>query len=566
MNKRWTAYNKSMDNLELISKEFQLPEILVRAMINRGIDTVPKARTFLNTDLSTLHDPYLLKGMEQSVDRILKAVRSKEKICVYGDYDVDGITSTAIVIKALRELGANGVYYIPNRIEEGYGLSLNSMDKIKDMGVSLIITVDCGIKSNEEVDYARGLGIETIITDHHECEGELPDALSLINPHQPGCCYPFKDLAGVGVAFKLVGALLDRKDCSAYAEGLLDIVSIGTIADVVPLLGENRTIVKNGLLKIQDSNNQGIKALLTVCRLKGKELTTYNVAYMLAPRINAAGRIADAADCVELLLTDSEEKAMEIAGKLDFDNRMRQTIENEILNSAEAIIEETLDIDNDRVLVLCSENWHIGVIGIVASRLADRFYLPTFIMACEGELSKGSARSIPGFNIFEAMSKYSYLFERYGGHEMAAGFTIRTDSIDELREKMNSEVEYVLGKDKPISEIFVDYKLIPKDITLDTVKRLKLMEPFGTCNTVPLFVYRDLSIVSFKGVGNEKKHLSLKVYDGVNEIKCIAFNLGNMQKTLQIGKKIDIICSIENNLWNGTESVQLNIKDIRLIN
>ncbi|MDD3704725.1 MAG: single-stranded-DNA-specific exonuclease RecJ [Clostridiaceae bacterium] len=566
MNKKWTTYNKSMDNLELLSKEFQLPEILVRAMINRGIDTVSKARAFLNTDLSTLYDPYLLKGTEQSVDRILRAARVKERVCVYGDYDVDGITSTAIMIKTLKELGADVVYYIPNRIEEGYGLSLNSIDKINEMGVSLIITVDCGIKSNEEVDYAHGLGIEIIITDHHKCEEELPKAFSIINPHQPGCSYPFKDLAGVGVAFKLIQALLIRIDRSPYAEELLDIVTIGTIADVVPLLNENRTIVKNGLLKIRNSNNQGIKALLTVCGLTNKELTTFSVAFMLAPRINAAGRISDAADCVELFLTDSEEKAMEIAGKLDFNNRMRQTIENQILNSAEVIVEETLDIDKDKVLVLCNENWHIGVIGIVASRLVDRFYLPAFIMTCEGEFSKGSARSIPGFNIFEAMSKYSYLFERYGGHEMAAGFTIRTDCIDELREKMNIEVESILGKEKLLSEIIVDYKLMPEDISLDTVKRMKLMEPFGTGNTIPLFVYRDLTVVSSKGVGIENKHLSLKVHDGVNEIKCIAFNFGNMQKTLQIGKKIDIICSIENNLWNGTESVQLNVKDIRFIN
>jgi single-stranded-DNA-specific exonuclease len=555
-----------MENLEFISKEFQLPEIIARVMINRGIDTVPKARVFLNTGLNSLQDPYLLKGMEPAADRILKAIRHKEKVCVYGDYDVDGITSVSIMIKTLRKLGTNAVYYIPNRIEEGYGLSFTSMDRIKELGVSLIVTVDCGIKSNEAVDYAKDLGMEVIITDHHECEGELPNALCIINPHQPGCSYPFKDLAGVGVSFKLISALLDRAGDTAFAEELLDIVSIGTIADVVPLLGENRTIVKNGLMRIQNTDNQGLKALLRVCGLKGKELNAYNVAFMLAPRINAAGRIADASDCVELLLTDSEEKAMETAAKLDSDNKARQAIENEILKGAEAIIEETIDVDKDKVLVLCSGNWHIGVIGIVASRLVDRFHLPTFIMSCDGELSKGSARSIPGFNIFEAMSKYSYLFERYGGHEMAAGFTIRTERIDELREKMNGEVEKILGKDRLLPEIFVDYKLTPKDVTLDTVKRLKLLEPFGTGNTAPLFVYRELSVTAFKAVGNDNKHLSLKVYDGVSEIKCIAYNFGNLRKILQTGQKIDIICSIENNIWNGIESVQLNIKDIRLIN
>ena len=555
-----------MDSLNLMIEEFQLPEIIIRAMINRGIDTVPKAREFFNTSLGSLHDPYLLKGMEQAADRIFKAVRSNEKICIYGDYDVDGITSTAVMIKTLRKLGADGVYYIPNRLEEGYGMNLNSIDRIKEMGVSLIVTVDCGIKSCEEVDYAKELGIDVVITDHHECGEELPDALSIINPHQPGCGYPFKDLAGVGVTFKLAGALLNRAGSPGFAEGLLDIAAIGTIADVVPLLGENRIIVKNGLAIIKNTDSQGIKALLAVCGLRDKELNSYSVAFMLAPRINAAGRIDDAGECVELLLTDNAEKAMETAAKLDSDNKMRQSIENGILNCAEAMIGESVDLDRDKVLVLCREDWHIGVIGIVASRLADKFYLPAFIMVCDGEFCKGSARSIPGFNIFEAMSRHGYLFERYGGHEMAAGFTIRTEKIDELRERMNFEVENTLGKDKLIPEIFVDYKLEPKDVTLDTAKLLKLMEPFGTGNTVPLYVFRELSVKSFKGVGNDSRHLSLKVFDGEKEISCIGYNLGNMQKILQIGEKIDIICSIENNIWNGTESVKLNIKDIKLIN
>ena len=554
-----------MENLEQIINEFQTPEIIARAMINRGIDTVAKVRAFLNTDLDSLYDPYLLKGMELAVEKILNAVICKEKICVYGDYDVDGITSTAIMIRTLKKLGADAVYYIPNRIEEGYGLSNNSMDRIKELGVSLIVTVDCGIRSNEVVDYAQGIGLDIIITDHHECEGELPGAVSIINPHQPDCGYPHKGLAGVGVAFKLVSALLTKVGNGAFAKEFLDIVSIGTIADVVPLLDENRIIVKNGLERIRNTNNEGIKALLTVCGLTGKELNTYNIAFMLAPRINAAGRIADAIECVELLLTDSADKALEIAEKLDSDNKERQTIENDILNCAAAKVEEELDINKDRVLVLGNENWHIGVIGIVASRLVDRFYLPTFIMSRDGEISKGSARSIPGFNIFEAMSRHSYIFEKFGGHEMAAGFTIRTERIDELRESMNKEAERILGMDKLMPEIFVDYKLRPADITLDTVKQLKCMEPFGTGNTSPVFVYRGLKVTSSKAVGNERKHLSLMVYDGVNEIKCIAYNLGNMQKSLSIGKKIDIICSVENNIWNGIENVQLNIKDIKLI-
>lgn len=553
-----------MENLGAIANEFQLSDIVARAMINRGMDTVPKVRAFLNNDLSLLNAPYLLKGMETAVDKIFEAIGRKNKICVYGDYDVDGITSTAVMIRTLRKLGADAVYYIPNRIEEGYGLNAVSMDRIKELGINLIITVDCGIRSNDVVEYARSLGMEVVITDHHECEGELPKAHSILNPHQPDCGYPFKDLAGVGVAFKLSSALLSKADNASCAEELLDIVSLGTIADIVPLLGENRIIVKHGLNRMGNTDNKGIKALLRVCGLYRRELTTYNVAFMLAPRINAAGRIANATECVELLLTDNEDRAMEIAAKLNSDNLERQAIENRILNDAIAIIEGTSDLDKDKVLVLCDKDWHIGVIGIVASRLAERFYLPTFIMSREGELCKGSARSIPGFNIFEAMSKYDFLFKRYGGHEMAAGFTIHADRVGELRECMNRETERVFGIDKLIPEILVDYRLEPGDITLETVRQLRLMEPFGTGNPSPVFVYRGLSVRSFRAVGNGEKHLSLIVNDGINNVKCIAYNLGKLQNILSIGRKIDIICSVENNIWNGIESVQLNIRDIRL--
>jgi single-stranded-DNA-specific exonuclease len=440
------------------------------------------------------------------------------------------------------------------------------MDRISELGVSLIVTVDCGIRSNEVVDYAQRLGMEVIITDHHECEGELPKAYSIVNPHQCNCDYPHKNLAGVGVAYKLACAMLEREGIADSAKELIDIVSIGTIADVVPLLDENRVIVKNGLEKIRNTDNEGIKALLSVCGLSGKMLNAYNVAFMLAPRINAAGRIADATECVELLLTDDPIKAMDIAKKLDSDNRERQAIENEILNNAVEIIDKTVNVEDARVLVLSSEDWHIGVIGIVASRLVDRYYLPTFIMSRDGEFCKGSARSIPGFNIFEAMSKYGNLFEKYGGHEMAAGFTIKAERVDELRKCLNSEAERVLGKDKLLPEILVDYKLAPKDVTLETVRQLQLLEPFGTGNPSPVFVYRGLEVISSKAVGNESKHLSLTVYDGMNEIKCIAYNLGSMQKVLSYGKKIDIICNVENNIWNNIESVQLNIKDIKIIN
>ncbi len=553
-----------MENLESIINEFQLSELIARAMINRGIDTVPKAKAYLESDLNRLGNPFLLKGMEPAVDVVYEAIAQKERICVYGDYDVDGITSTVLMIKTLRRLGADAVYYIPNRLEEGYGLNVESINKVRGLGANLIITVDCGIKSIDAVDYAGSIGMKVIVTDHHECEGELPRAHSIINPHQPGCSYPYKDLAGVGVAFRLSEALLSKAGITSQAEGFLAIVTIGTIADVVPLTGENRIIVKHGLERIYKTDNEGIKALIKVCGLKLNEVSTYNVAFMIAPRINAAGRISDAAECVELLLTDNEDRALEIAMRLDLDNRRRQAIENKILDEAIAIVENTLDLDREKVLVLGSEDWHTGVIGIVASRLVERFHMPAFIMSREGELSKGSARSISGFNIFEAMSNCSHLFEKYGGHEMAAGFTICTNKESELRECIRKEFERIFGKDKLIPEIYVDYKLEPKDVTLNTVRQLKLMEPFGAGNSSPVFVYRGLVVMTFRAVGNNLKHLFIVINDGVSNIRCIAYNQGKMQNVLSIGRKIDIICSVENNIWNNVENVQLNIKDIKL--
>lgn len=553
-----------MENLKQIMDEFRLPEIVVRAMINRGVDTASKVKAYLDDSLSALYDPYLMKGMDKAVERIQKAISNKEKICIYGDYDVDGITSTAVMLRAMKKLGAEAVYYIPNRLEEGYGLNNGSMDHLKSQGVDLIITVDCGIRSNEVVDHARSLGLEIIITDHHECEGRLPEAYSIINPNQEDCGYPHTGLAGVGVAFKLASALLAAYGFISFAEELLDIVAIGTIADVVPLLDENRVIVKNGLRRLLNTENKGIKALLNVSGLEGKEINAYSVAFMLAPRINAAGRIADAAGCVELLITDDNDRAMQIAKLLDTDNRERQAIENEILSVAIDKIEKEVDFGRERVLVLGNDNWHPGVIGIVASRLVDRYNLPSFVMAMDGGLCKGSARSISGFNLFEAMSRHGEIFVKYGGHEMAAGFTIPADKIDELRVRMNGEVLKTMGSEKLLPEIIVDYRLEPEDINIETVRKLKLMEPFGAGNPSPVFVYRGVKVLSSKAVGNEAKHLQLLVHDGENEIKCIAFNMGTMQKVLSIGRKIDIICSVENNVWNNYESVQLNIKDIKL--
>jgi single-stranded-DNA-specific exonuclease len=564
LTKKWTTYKKKYDNVDSIIGTFGIPEIVARALINRDIDTVSKVNRFLNAGLEELYDPYRLKGIEEAVCRIKSAVEKKEKICIYGDYDVDGITSTVILIKVLHFLGAEPIYYIPKRKEEGYGLNLESIEKLHEQDVRLIVTVDCGIRAIDVVKYANTLKIDVIISDHHECEDSLPDAHSIINPHQPGCEYPFKYLAGVGVAFKLACALLSNKEDKELKKEMIEIASIGTIADVVPIIDENRIIVKKGLEYIKSTANKGIRSLLEVSGLYNKEVNAYNIAFMIAPRINAAGRIADADKCVELLLTDNQSNAMKIAEKLDKDNRERQAIENDILMDAILKIEKSVDFESDKVIVLGSEKWHSGVIGIVASKLVERFYMPAMLISIQDGIGKGSGRSIPQFNLYNAMVTCSDLFEKFGGHELAAGFTIKSDNIGKLRERMNMIADEVLGKEKPLPEILVDYKLTSKDINLDTVRMLKVLEPYGAGNPSPLYVYRDLKVLSAKAIGNEGKHLLLNVYDGKNSIRCIGFNLGHYQKLLSTGSKIDIICSMEENSWNNIKSIQLNIKDIKI--
>lgn len=564
VKKKWVAYDKNYEIANELKKRFNISEIVARSIINRGIDNLEDAESFLNPELQYLNDPFLLKDMEKAVDRILHALDENEKICIYGDYDVDGVTSTSLCINILRQLEADVMYYIPVRADEGYGLNEEAVDYICSQGVNLIITVDCGIRSVDVVEKVKQLGMDIIITDHHECGEVLPDAIAVVNPHRADNEYPFKELAGVGVAFKLMQAVTDSIGYGDLIQEVLEIAAIGTIADVVPLLGENRILVKHGLARLADTKYIGLQALLEVSGLKDKAVSSYNIAFMIAPRINAAGRLADAARCVELLVTDDESLAREIAEELEQENKERQRVEAEILEKAITKLEEGYDFDKSRIIVLDGEGWHAGVIGIVASRIVDQYSQPTVLIATENGIGKGSARSMSGFNIYEAMRKCSELFEKFGGHEMAAGLTIKAENIPEFRKKINEIAEEMLQGKQLQPEIAVDYKLEQADVNLDTARQLKLMEPFGMCNQNPNFVYRNLQILDRRLVGANSKHLSMTLYDGSNSIKGIAFNMGNMYNILSNGKKVDIICSMDINLWNNNENVQLVIKDIKL--
>lgn len=539
-------------------------EIMARILINRNIDTLEEAKIFLNPDVKYLNNPYDMKGMEEAIYRIEKALRERKKICIYGDYDVDGITSVAMLYRFLKSHGGDIFYYIPNRIDEGYGLNADAINKILKMNVDLIITVDCGISSIEEVKQVNNAGIDIIITDHHECGEYLPDAYAIINPNQDECNYAFKHLSGGGVVFKLICSLADKWGCKDEAFEFLDLAALSTVADVMPIIGENRIIVKHGLEAIRQTTNIGINALMQVCNINPRDVDTYHLGFMIAPRINASGRMKDASIAVELLITDDSIRACEIAKELNEANLLRQSIENSILEKSTEIVESEIDFDSEKVIVVYNYFWHVGVIGIVASRITEQYNLPSVVISVEDGIGKGSARSIPGFNIYEAISKCKDLLDKFGGHELAAGITLKEENIKSFRKKINEVAAEVLHDKTLYPEIYVDYKLDNEDILLNIINEIRMLEPFGQGNPKPLFVYRSLRVAEIRRVGNNSKHLFLHLDNGKTFIKAIGFNLGHMINYIEVNQKINIICSVERNVWNGVESIQLQVKDIKL--
>lgn len=561
--KKWVPYKRSYNAINSLKKELNISEVLARLLINRGINNTGEAKEFLNPDISQLHDPLKMAGMTKAISRIETAIKDKEKICIYGDYDVDGITSVAMMSGFIKELGGNVFYYIPNRIDEGYGLNAESIDRILSQKASLIITVDCGIKSIEEVDMVNKAGADIIITDHHKCGDSLPDAYAIINPNQEECNYPFKHLAGAGVVFKLLTVLSDSMSCKIDALGFLDLAALATVADVVPLIGENRVIVKNGLEAIKKTTNLGLSTLMKVCKINPEDLSVYHLGFIIAPRINAAGRLKDASIVVELLTTNDAQKANEIAKELNELNVSRQDIESAILESALEKIQKDIDLSKERIIVLDNKSWHVGVIGIIASRITERFNMPSIIISVEDEIGKGSARSVIGLNIFEAISKCEEMLIRFGGHELAAGLTIEEGFIGRFRKKIN-EIAKDLQKDKELyREILVDYKIDKNDDLKDIYKDIIKLEPFGEGNAKPVFVYRALKVISIKAVGKENKHLYMKLYNDRDYMNAIGFNMGFAISHIEVNQKIDIICSVEMNVWNGNETMQLHIKDFK---
>jgi single-stranded-DNA-specific exonuclease len=557
-----------------LASDLSLPPVITKILAGRGLDTKERAERFLNPSLRDLCDPYLLPDMDKGVDRVIRALREKEKVMIFGDYDVDGITATSLLFLVLNKLGAEVSFYLPNRLIEGYGLSEEGIMEAEKRGVRLIISVDCGVTAVNEVKFAKEKGIDTIITDHHEPQAVLPEAAAIINTkqklHRQNSSrtgeYPGGELSGVGVAFKFAQAIYQRLgQDEGELEDHLDLVALGTAADIVPLVGENRILTKFGMNQIARTTKPGLKSLIFVSGILGHQIGTGQVVFILAPRINAVGRLGDAELAIKLLTTKDEAKASEMAKLLDQENRRRKEIDELTLKEAMDMIEQNVDLNKDKAIVLASDGWHPGVIGIVASRLVEKFHRPTIMIAIDGEEGKGSARSIPVFHLYEALRECDQYLIRYGGHKYAAGLSISPRDIHPFREEFKRVSEQRLKDDDLLPRLFIDSELELAQIDRDLIKFLDLFAPFGPQNMRPVFHTRNLSVWGEPYVvGNN--HLRLRVKKNRTIFDCIGFGFGDMSKPLSMkGIKLNLAYVVETNYWNGTYKTQLRIKDIKIL-
>jgi len=582
LEKRWfiPRINHSLERS--LSCGASLSSTLSQILINRNIETPEEARLFLFPSLENLSDPFLMVDMEKASARIKEAIRKKEHILIYGDYDVDGVTGTALLLSILRGFGSDVSFYIPNRLKEGYGLNTEAIRRLKteDPRLRLIITVDCGTTSHKEIDLANSLDIDVIITDHHQpqqvsgpgSQDYLPKAYAILNPNRRDSNYPFRDLAGVGVVFKLCQALMEDPQCPDAR--LLDLVALGTVADVVPLVGENRILVKAGLESLSERERIGIKALKRVAGLEGRPINSGMVAFCLAPRINAGGRIGDARLGVRLLLTESEAEAIEIAESLERLNRERQEIEEGILSEAiEMLGFDTIGLNTrgyhlripDYSIVLASPNWHVGVLGIVASRLAELFYRPAFLFCLKDGVAKGSARSIPKFHLHEGLTECSDLLRSFGGHSYAAGLIMEEENLDAFRIRIDEVLKSRLGEDDLIPRLRIDARVEFKDLNFDLVNELGILAPFGLGNPEPVLGAKGVEVLYPRIVGNN--HLKVKLRQDRTVLDGIGFEMGDFlngdRLKISEGDRIDLAFTPSINEWEGGKTLQLEIKAIR---
>ena len=558
MNKKWEFYEKDEDTIKTVQEQFKISRLLSTIVVNKGLKTKQEIEVFLNPTRKDFHDPYLMPDMEIAVNRIIKAIENQEKVIIYGDYDVDGITSITVLKKFLADRGLNVAEYIPNRLDEGYGLNKAAIEKIVDEKYQLMITVDCGISGIEEIDYANSLGLETIVTDHHEPTEKLPNAIAVVDAKRKDNKYPFNQLAGVGVVFKLIQAIgmkynIEEKEYLKY----LDLVCVGTISDIVPLVDENRVIAKLGLKLVEVTRNIGLKTLLSL--IGYKKIDSSAISFGVAPRINACGRMGHEKDALQLFLTENIVEATSISKKLNEYNRQRQDTEKRIFD--EVVLKIERDEKDKPCIVLADENWHHGVIGIVSSKVTEMYYKPSILICFEGQEGKGSGRSVPGFDLHEALTKCDKNVDRFGGHAMAIGISVNKNNFNNFKADFEQYANNANIKElTPI--IKVDETITIKDMQVDVVNELSKLEPFGEANKMPIFMYKNLRINSIRAL-SEGKHLKLTLKDDNLIIEAIGFNMGYLVDEYLLGDKVDVVGNLEINSFNGRESVQINLKDIR---
>lgn len=604
MNNRKTVWSckfiQSEENKSIVKEIAQknnISEICASLIYNRGYKSAINASRFLNFHDIVMHSPLLLKDVEKAVGRIQEALENNERIVIYGDYDVDGVTSVTMLYLYLKNLGAQVSYYIPDRIGEGYGLSVDAIQAFSSYGVSLIITVDTGVTAVKEVEYASSIGIDVIVTDHHECQSVLPDAVAIINPHRSDCSYPFKSLAGVGVIFKVIcafetlhfyGREREADAVKSIYYRFADLAAIGTIADVMPIIDENRMIVKFGLAMLEKTERIGLKALMEVAswganpnvrpvvenavkKSKPRKINSTYIGFTIAPRINAAGRISSATKAVELLLAQDKDTAERLAYELCEINYRRQIEENRIAEEAYKKIEKELDTNTQKVIVVSDDEWMQGVIGIVSSKITDKYGLPSILISFDGatngissglDIGKGSGRSIKGFNLVNALTNSQELLVKFGGHELAAGLSIRRKDIESFREKINKYANEMLTEEDLYLKIEADRELDLSDLTMDLAKEISLMEPFGNANPTPNFIIKGLNVqrASLIGSGNHSRFIFEK--DG-QTINAVMFQKSYLNLHIQENDMVDVLFTLDINKFNNTESVQMIIQDIR---
>jgi len=547
-----------------LTKEFKTSEIIGRVLANRDIESLESSRSFFDPKLSQLHDPFLMKDMDIAAGMVAEKVKSGGRIFIFGDYDVDGTTGSSALFLFLTSLECDAKVYIPDRMKEGYGLSREGIDVAKDWGADLLISCDCGINATDEVAYANDQNLEVIITDHHMPDENLPEANAILNPKQPDCSYPFKGLCGGAVVFKLIQAvsqLLELDDDLVHQ--YIDLITLGTAADIVPLTDENRIIVKHGLKSLSKTKRPGLRALLEVSGLGEKELTVGRLLFWAAPRINAAGRLGDANRAVQLMTTENLPESLKLARELDEENRQRQDLQQSMVDEAIVKVNAEVDLKKEKAIVLWDDNWHEGIIGIVASKIKETYHRPAVIISLSNGTGKGSARSVKGFDLYENLTECRELLDGYGGHPMAAGLTLNRENLEDFRTRFSNLAYETLADDDLVNSLDIEGEMDLNLIDGRFMDFLEKLAPFGPGNMTPKFITRHVIPVGNPRLVGNGDHLKFRAKKGETSYDAIGFNMGNHYEKLITGKPIDIAYVVEKNEWQGRTSIQLNIRDIK---